>query len=197
MNCWGGPPGYGPGGGGPGGRWNCICICCGGIPGRMGGIAPCGGRTTCGYATGAAERLGIGGREIWGCIMPGAGPPTPRTGPASPGAAWSIGPVANPRPAARPTPGPASAPPAAAALARDSSGGGGPSTVTETTSSPRSRRRPSVRRSSRSPEAVLEDLEGGRRRNSSQSPRTRFMWRSKAMNLPTSWRPSWIVTRMR
>jgi hypothetical protein len=65
----------------------------------------------------------------------------------------------------------------------------------ETTSSPRRRRRPSVLRSSRSP-VVLEDLEGGSLRNSSQSPRTRFMCRSKAMNFPTSCRPSWIVTRI-
>lgn len=98
MNCCGGPPGYGAGGG-PGGRWNCICIG-GGPPGRMGmGI---GGRPTCGYDIGGAERFGIGGREICGCIMPGAGPPTPRTGPERPGWAWSSGPVAIPRPAGRP-----------------------------------------------------------------------------------------------
>jgi len=65
--------------------------------------------------------------------MPGAGPPTPRTGPASPGAAWSSGPVGTPRPTAWPTPGPARASPAVAALARDSSGGGRPSTVMEMT----------------------------------------------------------------
>jgi len=49
------------------------------------GICP-GGRITGGppgYDTGGALRCG--GREICGCIMPGAGPPTPRTGPASPG----------------------------------------------------------------------------------------------------------------
>ena len=87
-----------------------------------------------------------------------------------------------PLPAARPMPGPAIAA-ALAALARDSSGGGGPSTVMEMTSSPRRRTRPRVRRSSVG--AVLP-LEEGRLRNSSQSPKTRFMWRSKAMNLPTN-----------
>ncbi|KAJ0848167.1 hypothetical protein HanPSC8_Chr13g0553991 [Helianthus annuus] len=66
----------------------------------------------------------------------------------------------------------------------------------EITSSPRKRTRPRVRRSSRSSE-FLEPFAGGSLRNSSQSPITRFMWRSKAMNLPTSCRPSWIVIRIR
>ncbi|KAL0914374.1 hypothetical protein M5K25_014718 [Dendrobium thyrsiflorum] len=132
--------------------------------------------------------------------MPGEGPPMPRTGPASPGCAWMSGAVGMPRPAALPIPGPARAE-AVDAFARDSSGGGGPSTVMDTTSSPRSRTRPRVRRSSRSsggpPPGFLDPLAGGSLRNSSQSPRTRFMWRSKAMNLPTSIRPSWMVTRIR
>ncbi len=39
------------------------------------------------------------------------GPPTPRTGPASPAGAWGIGaPAGTPRPAARPTPGPPATP---------------------------------------------------------------------------------------
>lgn len=46
------------------------------------------------------------------------------------------------------------------------------------------------------PVLLLVVLEKRRLRNSSQSPRTRFMWRSKAVNFPTSWQPSWIVTRM-
>lgn len=190
------PPGLGwnwPGGIGPGGPRP---ICGGPCPGKGGGIWD-GGRITgaAGYDTGGAESCGMAGREICGCIIPGAGPPTPRTGPASPGCACTRGAAGTPRPAARPTPGPETAE-AAADLARDSSGGGGPSTVMEMTSSPRRRTRPRVRRSSRSA-LDLEPLAGGSLRNSSQSPRTRFMWRSKAMNLPTSWRPSWMVTRIR
>lgn len=103
--------------------------------------------------------------------MPGAGPPIPRTGPARPGWAWVSGPVTTPRPAARPIPGPGIAL-AEVVLRRESSGGGGPSTVREITSSPLRRTRPRVRRSSRS---SLDPLVGGSLRNSSQSPRTRFM----------------------
>ena len=93
---WGGGPGYGCGGPPPGlapGAANCGgCTwgggprtICGGAPPGYPGIWP-GGRITgaAGYEIGGAESWGIGGREIWGCIMPGAGPPTPQTGPARP-----------------------------------------------------------------------------------------------------------------
>lgn len=63
------------------------------------------------------------------------------------------------------------------------------------TSSPRRRSSPRVRLSSLS-SCVLPFL-GGTRRISSQSPSTKFMWRSNAMNLPISSRPSCIVTRIR
>ena len=84
--------------------------------------------------------------DWFGCIAPIAGPPMPRTGPASPAGAV-IGASAIPRPAALATPGPPSAP---ATGLRLSSCGGGPSTDMETTVSPRIKIRPSVRFSSRS-----------------------------------------------
>lgn len=172
----GGMPGRNPGGGMPGG----------GIPGRKpgggmpGGGIPGGGRI-------------IGGARTCGIIMPGAGPPTPGAGPARPAGANPGAGAGMPRPAARPIPGP----PAAAAAARTmraSSAGGGPSTVRSITSSPRKMTRPSTLRCSRSSSEI--PFFGGSFLNSSASPSTRFMWRSKAMNLPTICLPSVTVTRM-
>ena len=175
----GGMPGGGmPGGAPPGGAP--------GLGGMPGGGAPGGAAGRCWYICGAAETS----RPPLGIICAAPGPPTPRTGPASPCGACVGGAMAIPRPAALPTPGPPSAP---ATGFRRSSCGGGPSTDIEMTVSPRTSTNPSVRFSSRSsflPFGVIL-------RNSSQSLRMRFMNLSKAMNLPTNMRPSWMVTRMR
>ena len=71
--------------------------------------------------------------------------------------------------------------------------GGGPSTVIVTKCSPRRSTRPSMRFSSFS---SLEPF-GRILRNSSQSPSIRFMCLSKALNVPTNWRLSCRVTRIR
>ena len=70
--------------------------------------------------------------------------------------------------------------------------GGGPSTVMETRCSPRSKIKPSGRCSSLSDLSVLLRT----LRNSSQSAKMRFMCLSNALNVPTSWRPSWSVQRI-
>lgn len=135
----GGMPGGGiaglyPGGGIPGG----------GMPGLYpGGGMPGGGPPMGGRMTGAPC---ICGRGI---MAPGAGPPKPATGPASPaGAAVAAGPTGIPRPAALPIPGPPG-PPGVGLARRDSSAGGGPSIVRSITSSPRTMTRPRTRRCSR------------------------------------------------
>ena len=130
--------------------------------------------------------------EPIGCIMPGAGPPIPRIGPAKPvGAAREPGTI--PLPAITPRPGPAPA-----TLCFVPAEGGGPSTVNDTTFSPRKSTSPRVRFSCRSSTAkagvFLATCLLLIVRNSSQSPRTRFMCLSKAMNVPTSVRLSCIVT---
>jgi hypothetical protein len=81
-----------------------------------------------------------------GSIMPGAGPPTPRAGPDSPGAAGPGG-IAMPLPTAfaMPTPGAAFF----ACKGCCSSAGGGPSSTSETISSPLKMIRPKTRLSSR------------------------------------------------
>lgn len=177
----GGMPGGGramPGGGMPGGG-----MPGGGIP--MPGIIP-GGMPGGGRMTGAPAICGRGS------IVPGAGPPTPRAGPASPaGAAVGAAATGKPRPAALPMPGPV-----LATFWTTCSAGGGPSICIATTSSPRSKTRPSTRRSSRcrivclmvgrgalQRTSSLCPFLGGNRRNSSQSPSTRFMCRSNAINL--------------
>ncbi|TRY63885.1 hypothetical protein TCAL_15241 [Tigriopus californicus] len=110
--------------------------------------------------------------------MEGAGPPTPRTGPDKPGAAPPA-PMGTPRPAARPMPGPPA--PGMGTRGIPSSAGGGPSTVMDTMFSPRRRTNPRTRFSSRS--ADLADLDLSLR-NSSQSPKMRFMCLSKALKVP-------------
>ena len=144
----GGIPGLAPGGGMPGGG-----IPGGGIPGGAPGIAAAGGAPAaggaggrCGYIWGAADTP----LPALGIICAAPGPPTPRTGPASPTGA-AVGAIAMPRPAAFPDPGPPAAP---ATAFRRSSWGGGPSTDMETTVSPRTSTRPSARFSSRSSAAA-------------------------------------------
>lgn len=145
-----------------------------------GGGMPGGGRTI----TGAPRTCGI--------IIPGAGAPTPGAGPAKPAGA-NPGPGGGiPRPAALPIPGPAIT--AAARANLDSSAGGGPSTVRSITSSPRKITRPSTRRCSLSSSGT--PFLGGSFRYSSASPSTKFIWRSKAINLPIICRPSVTVTRI-
>jgi hypothetical protein len=67
----------------------------------------------CVVAGGQRERRDIpcggycmGGACMRGCMEPGAGPPTPRAGPASPAGACPGAAAGTPRPAARPIPGP-------------------------------------------------------------------------------------------
>ena len=99
-----------------------------------------------------------------GAIAAGAGPPTPRTGPASPaGAAVADGAaatIAAPRPAARATPGPA---PAAATFR---AAAGGRITCSDTTFAPLTSTRPNALLSSRKSPPLTATL-----RNSSASPR--------------------------
>eukprot|EP00982_Pelagococcus_subviridis_P011441 31085-Pelagococcus_subviridis.AAC.16 len=187
----GGPggPGLNPGGGIPGG----------GIPGRNpGGGIPGGGIPGLNPGGGMPGGIppAIGGAENCGIMCAPIAPPTPRTGPASPGGG-APGTVPGttpgiPRPAAFPIPTPGGA---CCACARLSSCGGGPSTVRETTSSPRRSKNPRTRRTWRS--SSVSPFFGGSFLNSSASPSTMFMWRSNAMNRPTIWRPSTIVTRIR
>jgi hypothetical protein len=127
--------------------------------------------------------------------MPGPGRASPagalqttrvRTHSAHSGFALSY--LMTPLPAARPTPGPGTK----TVFERDSFFGGGPSTLKLTTVSPRTSTSPSVRFSSRSP--LSFDLTT---RNSSESPRMRFMCLSYAMSLPTIERVSLSVARMR
>ena len=106
-----------------------------------GAAAAGGGAGRDGYICGAAATP----RPALGIMCAEPGPPTPRTGPASPWGAL-MGATAIPRPAALPTPGP----PTALAILRRSSWGGGPSTDMDTTVSPRTSTSPSVRFSSRS-----------------------------------------------
>uniref|UniRef100_A0A2K5HTP1 Uncharacterized protein n=1 Tax=Colobus angolensis palliatus TaxID=336983 RepID=A0A2K5HTP1_COLAP len=105
------------------------------------------------------------------------GPPTPRTGPASPAGACGMGtPAGIPLPAALPIPGPPAAP-----------ASGGPSTVIETRFSPRSSTRPRTRFSSLS--ACLEFF-GLERFRTKKSQRIKFMCLSKALKVPMKIRPS-------
>nr|CAD7462166.1 unnamed protein product [Timema tahoe] len=85
-------------------------------------------------------------------------------------------PAGTPLPAALPMPGPGAAP-GMGTLGRPSSGGGGPSTVSDTMFSPRRRTNPKTLFSSRSGCFVFL---GFILRNSSQSPRIRFMCLSNA-----------------
>uniref|UniRef100_A0A7M4EMJ4 Uncharacterized protein n=1 Tax=Crocodylus porosus TaxID=8502 RepID=A0A7M4EMJ4_CROPO len=159
----------------------------GGAPLLMGG----GGPPRPGvYCVGAPAMLAVAAAAAaatvprpWGHLTCWDGPPTPRTGPASPAGAWGIGaPAGTPRPAALPTPGPPAAP------ARGTraipwlltSFGGGPSTVMDTRFSPRSSTSPRTRFSSRS--GCFE---------------MRFMCLSKALKVPMKTRPSCRMQRMR
>lgn len=183
------PGGAIPGGAIPGGAIPGGTIPGGAIPGGTipGGIIPGGGMPGGGRMTGAPAICGRGS------IVPGAGPPTPRAGPAKPAGAAVGAATGSPRPAALPMPGPV-----LATFWTTCSAGGGPSICIATTSSPRSNTKPSTRRSSRcglkgiemhhvcNPKADTSSLcpfFGGRRRNSSQSPSTKFMCLSKAINL--------------
>mmetsp|Transcript_17631 Transcript_17631/g.46075 ORF Transcript_17631/g.46075 Transcript_17631/m.46075 type:complete len:254 (+) Transcript_17631:573-1334(+) len=184
----GGPPRPMPGGGGmpmpgggiPGGPRGGIPIGAP-MPGGGGMPMPGGGIIPGGMPGGPPLPIAPACAATWpaGAMRPAAGPPTPRTGPASPAGACPRGAAGSPRPAAFPTPGPPG-------ISLPSvSGGGGPSTDSETTISPRTSIKPSVRFSSRSsctpaPFFALIFL------YSSQSPSTRFMCLSNAMNVPTS-----------
>lgn len=189
------PGGAIPGGNMPGG---------GAMPGgNMPGGAPGGGGPPYpGGAPGIPRPIIIGGMP--GMPIPGGGgiiprpmlgaialpeAPMPAAGPRKPAGALMVA-LGMARPAARPAPGPA----AEGATLRDSSEDGGDSTWIETTASPRSKTRPRERFSSRSSLAFPFTP---KRRNSSQSQSTMFMCLSKAMNFPTSIRPSSTVTRMR
>jgi len=152
----------------------------GGPPRAKGGGANPGGGTKPG-GIGGMPGGAPGGR---GCMDGGAGPPRPRTG-APPrtggaiigGAIMPGGGMDNPRPAARPTPGPEAR---AATRLRACSAGGGPSTLSETITSPRSSTRPIARFTMRSSLPALGLAFN--RRNSSASPKTTFMCLSYAMN---------------
>ncbi|KAI8122738.1 hypothetical protein CVS40_6350 [Lucilia cuprina] len=120
-----------------------------------------------------------------GAICCCAGPPTPRTGPCRPAGTEDIL-TGTPLPEARPIPGPGAAP-GSGTRGKPSSGGGGPSTVSETIFSPRNNTNPNTRFSSLSGTfAFLERIF----RNSSQSPRIRFMCLSKALKVPINVRES-------
>lgn len=184
SNPGGGIPGGGTAGGGTGG------IACpgtgilpGGMPGRGGPPGGIPGRA--GARIGGAWTLGLGS------IIPGVGPPTPLAGPPSPPGGCPGAATGSPRPAARPTPVPAGATCVLSGLL--SSAGGGPSIINDITSSPRSSTNPSTLLSSLSSFPFF----GGSFLNSSASPSTKFMCRSNAINLPTIWRPSRIVTLIR
>uniref|UniRef100_A0A8C9M4H8 Uncharacterized protein n=1 Tax=Panthera tigris altaica TaxID=74533 RepID=A0A8C9M4H8_PANTA len=108
------------------------------------------------------------------------GPPTPRTGPASPAGACGIGtPAGIPLPAALPIPGPPAAP-----------ASGGPSTVMETRFSPRSSTRPRTRFSSLSACFEFFGLGMGLGKETKKSQRIKFMCLSKALKVPMKMRPS-------
>lgn len=204
-----------PGGGGriPGGGMPIGVPRPGGIPigGPMGGLIPGGGPIMPGggaprpiggggpprpggYWVGAPAILAVAAAAAaatvplpWGVITCCDGPPTPRTGPASPAGAWGMGtPAGIPLPAALPIPGPPAAP-ASGTRAMPVSLGGGPSTVIETRFSPRSSTRPRTRFSSLS--ACFEFF-GLIFLNSSQSHRIKFMCLSKALKVPMKIRPS-------
>uniref|UniRef100_A0A2K6LY17 Uncharacterized protein n=1 Tax=Rhinopithecus bieti TaxID=61621 RepID=A0A2K6LY17_RHIBE len=169
----------------------------GGIPigGPIGGLIPGGGPIMgCssahwwggpprpgGYWVGAPAILAVAAAAAAATVAPFPqpltcwdGPPTPRTGPASPAGACGMGtPAGIPLPAALPIPGPPAAP-----------ASGGPSTVIETRFSPRSSTRPRTRFSSLSSTPHLIFL------NSSQSQRIKFMCLSKALKVPMKIRPS-------
>jgi hypothetical protein len=128
-----------------------------GIPG--GGIMPIGGIPRGGAIMpgGGAIPMPIGPRGPpmpGGNIEPGAGPPTPRTGPAKPAGAAAM---SVPRPAGRATPGPAAACCVLGARGYDS-------TCSETTCSPRNNIRPSTRFSSTSSAAGGQRRRWGRER---------------------------------
>jgi hypothetical protein len=198
----GGPPGKPPGGGMPGlkggggpdmgGLTPGCANCGGGMPGR-GGPPAAGAGPGPGPAAGGGRMMGAACTCGLGSIIPGAGPPTPLAGPASPAGACPGTAAGMPLPAARPMPGPPGATCALDAL--ESSAGGGPSIVRATTSSPRSKTSPNTLRSSLSSSDF--PFLGGSLRNSSESPRTRFICLSNAMNLPTICLPSVTVTRIR
>uniref|UniRef100_A0A2I3TRU0 Uncharacterized protein n=3 Tax=Homininae TaxID=207598 RepID=A0A2I3TRU0_PANTR len=149
----------------------------GGAPRPIGGGGP---PRPGGYWVGAPAILAVAAAAAAATVVPFPqlltcwdGPPTPRTGPASPAGAWGMGtPAGIPLPAALPIPGPPAAP------AR------GPSTVIETRFSPRSSTRPRTRFSSLSSTPHLIFL------NSSQSQRIKFMCLSKALKVPMKIRPS-------
>lgn len=130
-------------------------------------------------------------------------PPTPAAGPCNP--------IPAPLPAGRDIPGPAciaaGTPPPGALVPSLAAGslGGGPSTEHAITFAPLTIAKPSMRFSSLStvccavaaPGAPLPFVLRFTLRYSSQSARTRFMCLSKASIWPTSWRPSFMVARMR
>lgn len=136
--------------------------------------------------------------------MPGGKPGglKPGGGPDMPGGAKGIGGRANdgapiggiipmPRPAGMPRPGPTGS----AFFLSSSTIGGGPSTLRLTTVSPRKITSPSVRFISCSGAVSSPAFFLGRTLlNSSQSAKTKFIWRSNASICPVNARPSLIVT---
>mmetsp|Transcript_372 Transcript_372/g.1425 ORF Transcript_372/g.1425 Transcript_372/m.1425 type:complete len:221 (+) Transcript_372:55-717(+) len=170
----------------------------GGIPGgKLPGID---GGMLAGGPIGMPGRAGLGANPLAATVCVGAikrseGPPTPRTWPPKPTGAAPLVAAAPfgtciPLPAGLACPGP---PGVSLSL---SAGGGGPSTVRDTTFSPRTSTNPRTRRCSLS-STSLSSVLLRTRRYSSQSPSTRFMWRSKAMKVPTRLRLSASVTRIR
>eukprot|EP00442_Polarella_glacialis_P050356 CAMPEP_0115118658 /NCGR_PEP_ID=MMETSP0227-20121206/44628_1 /TAXON_ID=89957 /ORGANISM="Polarella glacialis, Strain CCMP 1383" /LENGTH=160 /DNA_ID=CAMNT_0002519981 /DNA_START=81 /DNA_END=563 /DNA_ORIENTATION=- len=153
----------------------------GGIPGMPGGGIMPGGLE--GKPGGMPPKA-----PVFGCIWMAAGPPTPRTGPASPAGAELSGAAGMPRPATCPRPGPGWM------SAFFGPEGGGASAMSDTMVSPRSTTKPRVLFTSFSSSLRPLDLIF---RNSSQSASTTFMYLSKAMKVPTSMRASEMVTRTR
>uniref|UniRef100_A0A3P9PMH7 Uncharacterized protein n=1 Tax=Poecilia reticulata TaxID=8081 RepID=A0A3P9PMH7_POERE len=140
----------------------------GGAARAMGGGAPRPG----GYCVGAPAMLAPAAAAA--TVPLPCGPPTPRTGPASPAGRSQV------RGQRSPSHG---------GTQQDAltSLGGGPSTVMETRFSPRSRTRPRTRFSSRS---GCFEFFGLQERTGSESHRMRFMCLSKALKVPMKMRPS-------
>jgi len=174
----GGPPGPGGLDGGPPG----------GGPEAGAGPGPDDGGPVPGvYCLGAAAVVApFAAAAACGVMTCCDGPPTPRTGPDSPAGAPMLV-DETPLPAALPTPVPGAA--LAAGTFDLSCLAGGASTVNDTRCSPRKRTKPKTRFSSLSGPLFF----GFTRRNSSVSPRMRFMCLSKARNVPMNTRPSWRV----
>ena len=138
---------------------------------------------------GGGPRAGGGPYGRGGIGIPGK--PTPLPGPASPAGAAPNGVTYMALPIGLARPGPVPLTPSPTRLAGYA---GGASALIVTILSPRSSTNPSALFYSRS---FSVGRFGLILRNSSVSASTKFICLSKAMNVPTSMRESWIVTRMR